>query len=273
MTMSTSPLYSIRMRAASGGQHLSGAERIVPAALLDKTVQTCLERAWTKDRSPDTVAVTVEPVESGAVRELTALDLCDLQVSGISNCRSAAAMLLKASGVFLPAAIEATRLLDRGPSTSGTSMRGAMIMDVRSGERLEKDRDRGLRVSRFDWSSGAYGMIDLELRRMGLLHFRTREALALATKAAHAPGMVAELCWSDDGDYTAGYVASRGLGYVRLAQLKEAGSTSGGRAFFIDPSTCDLDAFAAYLSLCPVLITDIGRCIAASDIGTVLRGF
>jgi 6-carboxyhexanoate--CoA ligase len=272
MTMSTSALYSIRMRAASGGQHLSGVERIVPLMLLDETVQSCLERAWTKDRGPDTVAVTVEPLEREMVRELISLDLRDLRVDSICDCRKAALLVLQAVGVSLPAALEAMRLLDRGPSSSGTVMRGAMIMDAQSGKRLERDQDRGLRVSRFDWSAEAYGMIDCELRRIGLLHFRTREALALATKAAHASGMLAELCWSDDGDYTAGYVASRGLGYVRLPKLKQVGSTRGGRAFFVDPSMCDLNAFSVYLQSCPVLIADIGRCIAAADIESVLRG-
>jgi len=95
-------------------------------------------------------------------------------------------------------------------------MRGAMIIDARTGDRMEPDQERGVRASRFDWTDDALEAINRKLAVIGLTHFRTREALALATKVAHAPGMVAELCWSDDPDYTAGYVASRATGYVRF---------------------------------------------------------
>ncbi len=149
-------------------------------------------------------------------------------------------------------------------------MRGAMIMDARTGERLEPDRSRGIRVSRFDWSDEALRSITEELARLGLTHFRTREALSLATKVAHSPGIVAELCWSDDPDYTAGYVASREYGYVRLPLLKEAGKAGGGRAFFVDRQGFEPDVFIAYLTRQPVVITAVGRCSRTRDMTTAL---
>ncbi len=131
-------------------------------------------------------------------------------------------------------------------------------MDARSGERLEPDQERGVRVSHFDWSDGALAQIKRALASAGLTHHRTHEALALATKVAHAPGMIAELCWSDDPGYTAGYVASAALGYVRLPHLKPPGDQKGGRVFFIDCKIADRETVIRYLEAEPVLVTDIG---------------
>lgn len=95
---------------------------------------------------------------------------------------------------------------------------------------------------------------------LSLTHFRTREALALATKVAHAPALVAELCWSDEADYTAGYVASLTTGYVRFPFLKQNGDRNGGRVFFIDRGELDMDGLIRYLKIEPVLINEIGEC-------------
>lgn len=144
-------------------------------------------------------------------------------------------------------------------------MRGAMIMDRRTGERLEEDHDRGIRASRFDWSEEASADMDRALAAMGLTHVRTKEALALASKVARAPGIIAELCWSDDAGYTAGYVAGPSCGYVRFRHLKRAVVPFGGRAFFIEPTAWDYDAFRTYLQETPVLITTIGKVRSGSD--------
>ena len=58
------------------------------------------------------------------------------------------------------------------------------------------------------------------------------DALALATKNIHC-GVEAELCWSDDPDYTTGYVAGKTIGYVRIKPMKEEGVPIGGRVYFV----------------------------------------
>ncbi|NIQ93878.1 MAG: hypothetical protein GWN87_06430 [Desulfuromonadales bacterium] len=65
-----------------------------------------------------------------------------------------------------------------------------------------------------------------------------REAMVLAAKVISTPGVLAELCWSDDPSYTAGYVASPEAGYQRLTHLKPFGERLGGRAFFVRPQSC-----------------------------------
>ena len=77
--------------------------------------------------------------------------------------------------------------------------------------------------------------------------------MVLAAKVAAAPGMVAELCWSDDPEYTTGYVASPRHGYVRIPCLKEKNSSNGGRAFFVSPDA-DLEALQHFLEEQPVLV-------------------
>jgi 6-carboxyhexanoate--CoA ligase len=141
-----------------------------------------------------------------------------------------------------------------------------MIMDAETGERLEPDQERGVRASRFDWTEDARVPADQVLSDSGLTHFRIREALALATKVVHAPGVVAELCWSDDPDYTAGYVASIKTGYVRFPFLKQEGDDRGGRAIFINRNALDLTALLHYLQAEAVLINTVGKCSDAVDI-------
>jgi 6-carboxyhexanoate--CoA ligase len=78
--------------------------------------------------------------------------------------------------------------------------------------------------------------------------------------------MVAELCWSDDPDYTAGYVASLTTGYVRFPFLKERGDEKGGRAFFVDNVRVNIDSLMNYLQTTVVLIVDTGVCRPEIDV-------
>jgi 6-carboxyhexanoate--CoA ligase len=91
------------------------------------------------------------------------------------------------------------------------------------------------------------------LARAGLDHHRVAEALVLAGKVLHAPGIVAELCWSDDPAYVTGYVADPAHGYQRITRMKAPGDACGGRALFVRPDACDLAVLVAYLERQAVL--------------------
>lgn len=258
--MTANDFFSVRMRASTGQSHLSGAERLVPRNRIDLTVNELVKRALSKQPTPDQVVVSIDALGDTPVRTVPSLDLVSLNIHDQAACRENAARVLETSGVS-PLAIQAAfRALDRGAATGGGNMRGAMLIDVSSGERLEKDSSRGVRVSRFDWSDEASTLIDRELAALGLTHFRTKEALALATKVVLAPGIIAELCWSDEPDYTAGYVASRTRGYIRFPHMKQAENRFGGRAFFVRHDDLDRNILMAYLQETPVLITGIGTC-------------
>lgn len=259
-------LYSIRMRASVREQHISGAERIVPEDRLGDTVSALVARASSKGCPPEQIVITVDSLKDIAPQQLRALDVVMLSgVPGVRVGRESASRILQRLGVSVRAIEIAMTQLDRGASPSGNNMRGAMVLDASTGDRLEQDRERGVRASRFDWSDEGERKISRLLADAGLTHFRTREALALATKVAHAPGMVAELCWSDDPDYTAGYVASLAMGYVRFPVLKRKGNGKGGRAFFVGPDVFEMEAFLAYLQTRPVLITVPGQCRQVTD--------
>jgi 6-carboxyhexanoate--CoA ligase len=133
-----------------------------------------------------------------------------------------------------------------------------MLVDALDGRRLEFDAARGVRVSRMDLEERAAAVLARELQAIGLNNTHVQEALVLAAKVLHAPGVLAELCWSDDPDYTAGYVAAPCLGYVRFPLLKPRGEDRGGRAFFLAPGT-DVTGLYRFLEKQAVLVDRVGR--------------
>ena len=83
------------------------------------------------------------------------------------------------------------------------------------------------------------------------------EAIVLASKVQQAPGIVGEICISDDPEYVTGYVASHTLGYRRISHVKEAGDPAGGRIFLFR-GTPELAAECIdYLQNRPVLVEGI----------------
>jgi 6-carboxyhexanoate--CoA ligase len=269
--MSVSDLFSVRMRATAGGRHLSGAERIVRPPRLAETVQKLLDRAHGKNVAADHVVMTIDAIPAEQVRSIGALDLVAAEAPDVPACQRAARWALERAGVSAAAVSAAMDALDRGPAASGGNMRGAMVMDARTGDRLEPDQERGIRASRFDWGDDAAGMVDRALTSLKLIHVRTNEALALASKVARAPGIIAELGWSDDPDYTAGYAAGPAFGYLRFPFMKQPGVPRGGRAFFVERSSWDLQTFRTYLEDVPVVIVTVGtfRTAAICDLDTI----
>ena len=263
--MTNGNLYSIRMRASAKERHISGAEKIVSPGNIDAIVHELIARALNKGSVPDQIVVNVENLGNIPLRTLTSLDVVTLNTPDMTTGRAAASGVLRLAGVSEQAVEAAMSHLGKGAAPSGGAMRGAMIMDAGTGERLEPDPERGVRASRFDWSEEAEETLDQLLADAGLTHFRTREALALATKVAHAPGVVAELCWSDEPDYTAGYVASLRTGYVRFPFLKQEGDARGGRAIFVNRNALDLKALIHYLQTETVLIDKPYECRPAQS--------
>ncbi len=243
------------MRASGDRGHISGAERLVSGDLLQQTVLELAGRAVSKQTRPAEIVLTIEDLGITMPERLKSLELVVADATDVQTARSAAGRFLRKAGVTVAAAEHALGLLSSGPGPSGENMRGAMIIDASSGKRLEPDQSRGIRASRFDWTLPAGIRMRAQLAGQGLGHFRTHEALALATKIAHAPGVIAELCWSDDPDYTAGYVASVRTGYVRFPALKEYGNNKGGRAIFVE-NGCDVSTLVNYLETEAKLITD-----------------
>jgi 6-carboxyhexanoate--CoA ligase len=266
--MTRNDLYSIRMRASTGGKHISGAERLVSSEAINVTVSDLVARAMGKQRAPDQIAVQIENLGIISPRLLTALDVVTIRTKDPETGRANAARVLHLAGVSNKAVRSASDHILACAAPSGGNMRGAMIIDAETGERVEPDQERGVRASRFDWTDDARISADLLLSAAGLTHFRIREALALATKVVHAPAVIAELCWSDDPDYTAGYAASLKTGYVRFPCIKQEGDDRGGRAIFIKRDSLVLTELLHYLQTEAVLISAVGKCENALSIET-----
>lgn len=253
-------MYSIRMRASDdaphekGGRHVSGGERMVDAHHAEEAVLALFRRAWAKESG--FIHLVVERIPPDAIQEASVLPWTTAPTTTLPASRAQAISLLGRAGIAANVSEMAIRLLDEGPAPGRRVMRGAIIMDAATGERLEADRARGIRTTRVDLPEAIDKVLAARLAADGLTHPRTREALILASKTA-AAGALAELCWSDDPDYTVGYVASPIFGYVRLAHLKPPGSQRGGRVYFVDPKQTDLQQFIAFLEETPVMLSSL----------------
>ena len=212
--------YSLKMRAekiAQEREHVSGAEKILPEDELPAYMAALLARALHHAKGKaDFVNFKVEAVAPEDVEHLDALPISTVEVETAEEGRHVILQALESLGLKNGEAI-----LAKFSETYG--MRGAMLLDADTLERLEPDAVRGLRATYMDDERAAKRPSDCKN------HFA--EAVVLATKVVHAPHIVAEICVSDDPDYVAGYVAASSLGYRRITKLKAMGSPDGGRIF------------------------------------------
>lgn len=250
-------LYSVRMRAAMGGDHalggyhISGAERLVPKEEVPLVTAEMVNRAQTHERGEaDFINVVVEKVEKEQVISYPALPVTTIRTENYREGRDFACLLLCNIGMSFTIAEQAMHLL----SDPAQQLRGAMLLDIHTGLRLDEDVQRGIRASRMDAPYNQRQAFIGHLTAAGLSNEHTREALILATKVCNTPGIVAELCWSDDPGYTAGYVASKKYGYVRFPHLKPHGLAQGGRVFFFNPRAGNMKNAVHYLEKQPVLV-------------------
>ena len=270
------------MRAARGGRHISGAERIAPADEVEAVTSALIKRAMAHENGPpEEIAVTVTSLAGKEIFKFKPLRVINNppperrsvgpQTAAIGTVNSvvnishdiAVSELVKA-GVSEIAARGALDRISSGASPVGENMRGAMLIDARTGERLEQDRVRGIRARAVDWGQNALPQILRAEKELNCVTSHFREALALATKVANAPGAVAELCISDDPRYTTGYAASLARGYCRITSIKEPGGAFGGRAFFVDADKFDMKKYLDYMRETPVLVSGAVEILAYS---------
>ena len=244
--------YSLKMRASQQvgegelkhEQHISGAERIVSRDSVEAVCSAMVRRAMNHSKGdPDFINVKIEKVHESDIQVLKSLPVTRVDVDTWQEG------LEKAFGLVGDAA---AGIREKLPELLRETfpMRGAMLYDIATGERLEPDHERGVRATYMDalHSSEVDGCKN---------HFN--EAIVLATKVANAPGMVAEFCVSDDPNYVTGYVASKELGYVRIMKMKEMGDENGGRIFLFDSRKASAEECIEYLQKKKVLVDVVGR--------------
>lgn len=232
------------MRASRGDEHISGAERIVPPCAISSVALAMASRAICHPRGmPENIFLKMENMSSRSFQHITALAPSARPCASSEEGLAIAADLLSGMGVADPPAVVGLLL-------AAPPMRGAMIVDAVSLRRLDESAERGVRATLMDaaWD-------DANTAINSKCHYQ--EALVLASKVAHAPGIVGEICISDDPDYVTGYVASRSLGYVRIQKMKEPGSPHGGRIFLFAGSEEMLRDCVTYLESQPVIVHDL----------------
>ena len=239
--------YSLKMRASQQvgegdqkhEQHISGAERIVSRDAVEAVCSAMAHRALTHSKGdPDFINIKIEKVCEKDIQILKALPVTRIDVDTWQQGFDKAFELVgeAAAGIRekLPELLQAT-----------FPMRGAMLYDIATGTRLEPDQQRGVRATYMD---------ALHSSTVDSCKNHFNEAIVLATKVANAPGMVAELCISDDPNYITGYVASKELGYVRIMKMKEMGDENGGRIFLFDSRKAKAEDCIEFLQKKKVLV-------------------
>lgn len=233
------PLYSLKMRASRQERHISGAEKILPASLLPCFLDALLKRAMHHaNGEPDFINFKVEKLAEEKIIHLKALPVSSVIAETPSDGLRKMRDILESMGIRRSAEI-----VQRLQSLRG--MRGAMLLDADSLEDYSPDQERGVRATRMD--------SDTPNCTAGKNHFA--EALVLATKVANAPGIIAELCISDDPDYVTGYIAARSIGYVRISPLKTHGNPAGGRIFLYRGRQQDVHKTIDFLESVPAIIS------------------
>lgn len=221
------------MRAAkkssrTGTVHISGAETICSKNQLSSMAQQYIKRALTHSRGmPDEITVTVERIPDKPLKACL-LKTTTIKCKSPSEARLIITEHLLKLGISRMAAARGFKVLD-----SKKRMRGASLVLCSSGRRVEPDCSRGVRVTKFGLSKKAFNEI-LKISRIKKSHITTvAEAISLASKTANHPDIIAEVCISDDPDYTTGYIASSILGYLRIPNIKSTGDMRGGRVIYL----------------------------------------
>jgi 6-carboxyhexanoate--CoA ligase len=234
--------------------HISGAEGLYIKAEITKAVEGYVKRAFEHPRGkPDCIVLTIEEIRQKP-RRINSLPLHTVNSTNVRDARSFAKKSLQGVGISDAAIDSALDLV-----STGSSMRGAALIIASSGKRIEPNRERGIRVSRIGISRPADTKLRQKLTRLTINTDTVREALVLASKVAACRPVIAELCVSDDPDYTTGYIASETLGYLRIPHIKKKKARTGGRVFFIHTES-DKDEIIEYLEEIPVMVSTIAPC-------------
>lgn len=237
-------LYSIKMRASERKKHISGSEKIIPYDQINGYVNQLVQRGMKHPKgSPDLLNIKVEKIDEGNILYLDALPVCTIEVDNYQKGLEEIRKFL--ISLNLKNVEEIVNFL-----SDTYAMRGAILLDVDTLERLEPDRERGIRATYMD-AERTYNNSSPE----GKNHYA--EAIVLATKVAYAPNIIGEICISDDPDYVTGYVASKSTGYRRITKMKEMGSENGGRIFLYRGSKEDVAKTISFLEKRPVIVKNI----------------
>lgn len=253
-------LWNIRMRASkSAGSltskvkglksiHISGAEGIYKPPEIAKVIRDYTLRAMNHSRGvPDNIVITIEKIKQKPFI-IPLLRVSTVKCDSPDEAGRIIFKILASAGISKKAIKSGIKVV-----TGKISMRGASLILSDSGIRAEPDKQRGVRVSGLGIRENIGESLSRRLTKQGINTKTVKEALVLASKVASCRGVAAELCISDDPDYTTGYVSAREFGYIRIPNIKYKGSAAGGRVFFINKES-DVTHVIEYLEKTPAIV-------------------
>jgi 6-carboxyhexanoate--CoA ligase len=230
--------------------HISGAEGIYEDSDLSRVVNEYIKRALSHCRGkPDKIILTAEEIKQSP-KKVSILPVKTMKCDSPYEAKKIIYQRLLHIGISKKALDNALKVL-----TSKKTMRGAALILMKSGIRVEPDKERGIRVSRLGIEKSVNKKLSLILSKSKINITTVKEALILASKVASYPNIVAEVCISDDADYTTGYIASKKFGYLRIPNIKKQGEMHGGRVFFIKEGA-NIEKIIKYLEKTPVLVSN-----------------
>ncbi|NOX20527.1 MAG: 6-carboxyhexanoate--CoA ligase [Nitrospirae bacterium] len=244
-------LFSVRMRASKGTMHISGAEGIYKEDETLTALRNYLFRAIEHDRGiPDQVIITVERLNTKP-RYIKSLPVYTARVEDKTAAWSFIKALLSKTGISEKAYNEAYSILFKQEA-----MRGAALLYAKSATRVEPDQKRGVRARLIGITDEAKTKLKEYLNMHNLPIRVVTEALVLASKVLTAPHVIAELCVSDNPFYTTGYVSIRGVGYIRIPNIKDSANPKGGRVFFLKEMALVAETIE-FLQSVPTVVNEI----------------
>lgn len=243
-------IYSLKMRASrhieDNTEHISGAEKILPESELSWQLDAMLQRALHHAKGKaDFINLKVEAIN---LEELEYIDALPVSTHNAKSPAEGRKIIIETLARLGLDSGKCAKILELFQETYG--MRGAMLLDVDSLERLEPDFQRGIRATYMD-ADNSHSLDVSDCKN----HFQ--EALVLASKVISAPHIIGEICISDDPDYITGYVATKSSGYMRISQLKEIGCPDGGRIFLYQGPREDVPDCIHYLQEQRVLVRNV----------------
>lgn len=244
--------------------HISGAEGIYESSEIQGIVKRYIERALNHPKGKtDKIIITIENIRQRP-KVISALPIVTISYNGQSEGGKISTALLRSLYISKRAIDIAFELIKEG------SMRGAAIITSGKGSRLEPDKEKGVRVSRLGITKSALRLLSSRLSYHGINTDTVKEAVILASKVASLRDVMAELCVSDDPDYTTGYIASGKYGYIRIPHIKRRGSRRGGRAFFVKEGT-NIERVIHCLERMPVIIGKVAECVGIKSLNEILN--
>lgn len=229
--------------------HISGAEGLYDEKEILRILRQFTKRALIHPRGkPDKIVLTIERLREKP-KKIKPLPIITLHCDSPDRAFKIVSEKLLEMGVTKRVIENVFNVL-----LSKKTMRGASLIDAKTGKRLEPDRERGVRVSRLGIEKSLEESLVKKLSKMKVHAQTVKEALTLASKVSSHPDVIAEICISDDPDYTTGYIASKKFGYLRIPNIKRHGENHGGRVFIIKEDA-DIKKLIEFLEKKPTIIS------------------